>query len=51
MEWAIGPDRELFLLQARPETVWSQKEAAPLVAPGSTVMQRIVQTMHSPSRD
>jgi pyruvate,water dikinase len=24
IEWAIGPDREVFLLQARPETVWSQ---------------------------
>ncbi len=24
MEWAIGPEREIFLLQARPETVWSQ---------------------------
>jgi phosphoenolpyruvate synthase/pyruvate phosphate dikinase len=24
MEWCIGPEREIFLLQARPETVWSQ---------------------------
>ncbi len=24
MEWAIDPSREIFLLQARPETVWSQ---------------------------
>jgi phosphoenolpyruvate synthase/pyruvate phosphate dikinase len=28
IEWAIGPGREVFLLQARPETVWSQKAAA-----------------------
>lgn len=28
IEWAIGPGREIFLLQARPETVWSQKTAA-----------------------
>jgi pyruvate,water dikinase len=27
IEWAIGPGREVFLLQARPETVWSQKLA------------------------
>lgn len=27
IEWAIGPGREIFLLQARPETVWSQKAA------------------------
>jgi pyruvate,water dikinase len=27
VEWAMGPGRELFLLQARPETVWSQKPA------------------------
>lgn len=34
IEWAIGPgksgSRELFLLQARPETVWSQRQRAPL---------------------
>jgi len=24
LEWAIGPRREIFLLQTRPETVWSQ---------------------------
>ena len=28
IEWAIGPGREIFLLQARPETVWSQKAPA-----------------------
>jgi phosphoenolpyruvate synthase/pyruvate phosphate dikinase len=27
MEWAIGPHRELYLLQARPETVWSRQAA------------------------
>jgi phosphoenolpyruvate synthase/pyruvate phosphate dikinase len=36
IEWAIGPGdrgpREVFMLQARPETVWSQK-AAPGFAP------------------
>lgn len=28
IEWAIGPDRELYLLQARPETVWSNALSA-----------------------
>jgi pyruvate,water dikinase len=50
MEWAIGPGREVFLLQARPETVWSQKDPTPRSA-GATVMDRILQTMHvSPSQ-
>jgi pyruvate,water dikinase len=45
IEWALGPGRELFLLQARPETIWSQKQSAPLSAAGTTVMDRILQTM------
>jgi pyruvate,water dikinase len=49
MEWAIGPDRKLFLLQSRPETVWSQKPVGPVVQPGSTVMDRVVQTMRVPA--
>jgi pyruvate,water dikinase len=52
IEWAIGPgpggERELFLLQARPETVWSQKPVAPLADGTSSVMQRILQTMNVP---
>jgi phosphoenolpyruvate synthase/pyruvate phosphate dikinase len=28
VEWAIGPEREVHLLQTRPETVWSQKAVA-----------------------
>jgi pyruvate,water dikinase len=39
IEWAIGPGesrpREVFLLQTRQETVWSQKHGAPLAAPDS----------------
>jgi pyruvate,water dikinase len=49
MEWAIGPgaggSREIFLLQARPETVWSQKRRPPVSTPTTTVMDRILQTM------
>lgn len=38
VEWALSPEGELLLLQARPETVWSNRpvptaEAAPDVAP------------------
>jgi len=49
IEWAIGPGvsgaREVFLLQARPETVWSQKPRKPLASAGSSVMDRILQSM------
>src|SRR5438105_2564112 len=45
MEWAIGPGRQILLLQARPETVWSQKPSEPTVTTGTTVMDRILQTM------
>jgi pyruvate,water dikinase len=34
IEWAIGPDREISLLQARPETVWSQKAPSPVSTAG-----------------
>jgi pyruvate,water dikinase len=27
IEWAIGPDRQIYLLQARPETVWNRSYA------------------------
>jgi pyruvate,water dikinase len=32
LEWAISPSREIFLLQARPETVWSQKQGYAVLA-------------------
>jgi pyruvate,water dikinase len=51
MEWAIGRgasnEREVFLLQARPETVWSQKPRTPLAGAGSSVMERILQSMRA----
>ena len=49
IEWAIAPGREIFLLQTRPETVWSQKPRPPLTSPGSTIMQRILQSMRVPT--
>jgi pyruvate,water dikinase len=51
MEWAVGPGptgpRAIFLLRARPETVWSQKTRQPLTRAGSTVMDRILQSMQA----
>jgi phosphoenolpyruvate synthase/pyruvate phosphate dikinase len=45
IEWAIGPGtsgtREVFLLQTRPETVWSRKQTKPPVAAGSTPLERL----------
>lgn len=52
VEWCFGPgepgSRELFLLQTRPETVWSPK--SPTVRPNAsgTVMDRLLQTMTTP---
>jgi pyruvate,water dikinase len=55
MEWAIGPGqsspREVFLLQARPETVWSVKERTPVSAGVSSVMAGILRSMHVPVDD
>jgi len=49
MEWAIGPGpdgpRHLHLLQARPETVWSGRQAAPVARPATTAMDRMVAMM------
>jgi pyruvate,water dikinase len=48
IEWAIDGRRELFLLQSRPETVWSRKPGRPRASPGSDVMTRLVDSMMSP---
>jgi len=49
IEWAIGPgpggERHLYLLQSRPETVWSRRPTAPVAAPRTTAMDRIVAMM------
>jgi pyruvate,water dikinase len=46
IEWAIGPgpesDREVFLLQARPETTWNRKQRGPIAPAGTTVMDRML---------
>ena len=52
MEWAIGPGptspRDVFLLQARPETVWSAKQQVPVSQGVSSVMAGILRSMHVP---
>jgi phosphoenolpyruvate synthase/pyruvate phosphate dikinase len=49
MEWALGPGpegpRHLYLLQARPETVWSVREAEPVAPPATTAVDRMVSMM------
>ncbi|HMK34513.1 MAG TPA: PEP/pyruvate-binding domain-containing protein [Desulfomonilaceae bacterium] len=46
IEWATEKSLpykgELFILQSRPETVWSQKEAKPLVEPKKSALEHIV---------
>jgi rifampicin phosphotransferase len=49
VEWAVGPGpdgpRHLYLLQARPETVWSAKQAASIAKPQTTALDRMVAVM------
>jgi phosphoenolpyruvate synthase/pyruvate phosphate dikinase len=48
IEWALAPGpggRRLYLLQARPETVWSRLRTAPVAPPRTTAMDRIVAMM------
>lgn len=54
VEWAIGPGpegpRQLFLLQMRPETVWSRKRAAPISDPNVPILERMLQAISQPIR-
>lgn len=54
IEWAVGPglarERDVFLLQTRPETVWSQKPRPPISTPGQSVVERMLASMRIPMR-
>lgn len=54
LEWAIGPGlngpRELYLLQMRPETVWSQRHATPISDPNEDILTRMLRAMSQPLR-
>ncbi|HKE98754.1 MAG TPA: PEP/pyruvate-binding domain-containing protein [Actinomycetes bacterium] len=53
IEWAVAPaggdgEREVLLLQTRPETVWSRRTPAPIAPPGLPLMGRLVEALHQP---
>lgn len=54
IEWALGPgassEREIYLLQTRPETIWRNKQAAPISTANSSIMSRLVGNMSVPMR-
>ncbi|HEY0300129.1 MAG TPA: PEP/pyruvate-binding domain-containing protein, partial [Rhizomicrobium sp.] len=43
IEWAIarGPAAEILLLQSRPETVWSRRDAQPVAAPKANALDHV----------
>ncbi len=49
IEWAVDKDLpfggNIFILQARPETVWSQKQQSPAAKPGTSAMDYILSSM------
>ena len=42
IEWAIGADGEISVLQVRPETVWSRRESAGLVSESRTAVGHVL---------
>lgn len=54
VEWAIGPGpdgpRQIFLLQTRPETVWSRRTVVPISDPNTPILARILRSMSTSLR-
>jgi pyruvate, water dikinase len=42
IEWAIDREQRVLILQSRPETVWSAKEAVPVSAPRENPLQHVM---------
>jgi rifampicin phosphotransferase len=53
VEWAVGPgssgERRLWLLQARPETVWSRRPRRAVGPPGTSAMDRMLAYLGRPA--
>jgi phosphoenolpyruvate synthase/pyruvate phosphate dikinase len=53
IEWAIGPgrsgEREVYLLQTRPETIWSRQPRQPVAPPGVSVVDRMLTYLVRPA--
>jgi pyruvate, water dikinase len=54
VEWAMArdldPEAALFLLQSRPETVWSNRDRAPVASPRARAFDHVVALLGSPER-
>jgi pyruvate,water dikinase len=42
IEWAVDRTGKIFLLQSRPETVWSAKEASPVAKPAQNPAHHVM---------
>jgi pyruvate,water dikinase len=42
IEWAIDSDSKILILQSRPETVWSIKEAVPVAKASDNPLQHVM---------
>ncbi len=50
VEWALDGQGRLYLVQTRPETVWSNRVRAPLGDPNEPMLTRILRNMRIPMR-
>ncbi|MGH8230240.1 MAG: PEP/pyruvate-binding domain-containing protein [Steroidobacteraceae bacterium] len=54
IEWAIAPEaggaERLYLLQSRPETVWSRREAQPIARPAARAHDHVLTTLYKADR-